>query len=242
MVVRWMNIVGQCSKGFLPSENPDAVHAAPQQQLATSERAFFFVKETTMVGSRILWAGLVGLLVATGAHAQVTVSGVKYDDTAELRGTKLQLNGAGVRYKAVFKVYTAGLYLPKKANTPEEVLAMPGGKRIAITMLRDIDSSELGRLFSRGVEDNMDKAAFSKLIPGVLRMSQIFTDHKKLNAGESFTIEWVPGAGTIVSVKGQPQGEPFKEPEFFNALLRIWLGPNPADWKLKDALLGKPSA
>jgi hypothetical protein len=30
-----------------------------------------------------------------------------------------------------------------------------------------------------------------------------------------------------------------KEPAFFNALLRIWLGPAPADWKLKDALLGK---
>jgi len=38
------------------------------------------------------------------------------------------------------------------------------------------------------------------------------------------------------------QGEPFKEPEFFNALLRIWLGPVPADWKLKESLLGKPAA
>ncbi|MGH8857241.1 MAG: chalcone isomerase family protein, partial [Polaromonas sp.] len=35
------------------------------------------------------------------------------------------------------------------------------------------------------------------------------------------------------------QGEAFKEPEFFNALMRIWLGPQPADWKLKDVLLGK---
>ena len=53
------------------------------------------------------------------------------------------------------------------------------------------------------------------------------------------SIDWVPGTGTVLTVKGVPQGEPFKEPEFFNALLRIWLGPNPADWKLKDALLGK---
>jgi hypothetical protein len=36
-----------------------------------------------------------------------------------------------------------------------------------------------------------------------------------------------------------PQPDPIKEQAFFNALLRIWLGPNPADWKLKDALLGK---
>jgi hypothetical protein len=170
------------------------------------------------------------------------LSGVKYEDSADVRGAKLQLNGAGLRYKAVFKVYAAGLYLPKKAATPEEVLAMPGAKRMSVTMLREVDSSELGKLFSRGMEDNMDKSSFSKLVPGVMRMSQIFSDHKKLNPGETFLIDWVPGTGTVVTVKGVPQGEPFKEPEFFNALLRIWLGPSPADWKLKEALLGKPSA
>ena len=106
-------------------------------------------------------------------------------------------------------------------------------------MLRDIDSAELGKLFSRGMEDNMEKSAFSKLVPGVMRMSQIFSDNKKLNAGDQFTVDWVPGTGTIISVRGVAQGEPFKEPEFFLALLGIWLGQRPADWKLKDALLGK---
>ena len=127
----------------------------------------------------------------------------------------------------------------KKVATPEEFYAATGPKRMSITMLREIDSSELGKLFSRGIEDNMDKAGFSRLVPGVLRMSQIFSDHKKLMTGDVFTIDWVPGTGTIITVKGVPQGEPFKEQEFFNALLRIWLGPNPADWKLKDAMLGK---
>ncbi len=181
------------------------------------------------------------LALAPATLAQVTVSGVKYEEAAEVRASKLQLNGAGVRYKAVFKVYTAGLYLPKKSGTTEEVLAAPGAKRMSITMLREIDSSELGKLFSRGMEDNMEKAAFSKLIPGVLRMSQLFSDHKRLMPGENFLIDWIPGTGTVITVKGVPQGEPFKEPEFYNALLRIWLGPNPADWKLKDALLGRPA-
>ena len=189
--------------------------------------------------NRWLLAAAAAFLLASAAFAQVTVSGVKFDETTDVRGSKLQLNGAGVRYKAVFKVYTAGLYLSKKAGTPEEVLAMPGAKRMNITMLREIDSSELGKLFSRGMEDNMEKAAFSKLIPGVMRMSQIFSDHKRLMPGEQFTIDWVPGVGTVITVKGVVQGEPFKEPEFFSALLRIWLGPNPADWKLKEALLGK---
>ncbi len=179
------------------------------------------------------------LLFAIPGHAQTTVSGVKYEEAAVLAGSKLQLNGAGTRYKGPFKVYTAGLYLPKKAGTPEDALGVPGAKRMSVTMLREIDASELGKLFVRGVEDNMDRAAMSKLIPGLMRMSQIFTDHKKLQAGDQFTLDWVPGTGTIVSVRGVQQGEPFKEPEFFNALMRIWLGPVPADWKLKDSLLGK---
>ncbi|PKO42477.1 MAG: hypothetical protein CVU30_10810 [Betaproteobacteria bacterium HGW-Betaproteobacteria-3] len=183
-----------------------------------------------------LWLAVSSSLAAA---APVELAGVKIEDSQDVSGSKLTLNGAGIRYKVVFKVYTAGLYLSKKASTTEEVLAMPGAKRMAITMLRDIDSAELGKLFSRGMEDNMEKAAFSKLVPGVMRMSQIFSDHKKLLKGETFVIDWLPGKGMVLTVKGKVEGEPFKEPEFFNALLRIWLGPNPADWKLKEALLGK---
>jgi hypothetical protein len=186
-----------------------------------------------------LLAAVAMLCLATASLAQVTVSGVRFEDTSIIGNAKLHLNGAGVRYKAIFKVYAAGLYLPRKASTTEEVLALPGAKRLTVTMLRDIDSSELGKLFARGIEDNMDRAAFSKLIPGVLRMSQIFSDNKKLAAGDTFALDWIPGTGTVVMLRGVPQGEPFKEAEFYNAMLRIWLGPHPADWKLKDALLGK---
>ncbi|AOW15899.1 hypothetical protein LPB72_20920 [Hydrogenophaga crassostreae] len=176
---------------------------------------------------------------ATVAAAPIELAGVTLQDRAVVADTPLLLNGAGIRYKAVFKVYTAGLYLGAKAGTTEEVLAMPGPKRLTITMLRDIDSSELGRLFSRGMEDNLDRQAFAKLIPGVMRMSQVFSDHKRLKEGDSFVIDWVPGAGTVLTVKGEVQGEPFKEPAFYDALMRIWLGKKPADWKLKEALLGK---
>ena len=181
------------------------------------------------------------LLASGSAMAQTTVADVKYEEAASVQGKPLLLNGAGIRYKAVFKVYTAGLYLEKKAQTPQDIQALKGPKRMRIVMLREIDSAELGKLFSRGMEDNMDRAAFSKLVPGVMRMSQIFSEHKKLLPGEEFMIDWIPGTGTVLTVKGQVQGEPFKEPEFFNALLGIWLGPQPADWKLKDALLGKAS-
>lgn len=194
----------------------------------------------TLLNKCIAALGCV-MLSMSALAAQVDVSGVKLEDSVDVRGTKLVLNGAGVRYRAVFKVYVGALYVGKKVSTPEEFYAATGPKRMSITMLRDIDSNELGKAFTKGFEENAPKGEMSKLIPGLVRMGQVFADQKKLAAGDTFTTDWIPGTGTVITVKGKVQGEPFKEPEFFNALMRIWLGNNPADWKLKDALLGKPA-
>jgi len=189
-----------------------------------------------------LLAAVLAAGAATSSAQSVDVGGVKLEPRISVAGKSLLLNGAGVRYRAVFRVYTAGLYLEKKVDTPEAVLSQAGSKRMTITMLRQIDSAELGKLFARGMEDNMDRKQFSRLIPGVMRMSQVFSDHKQLKPGETFVLDWIPGTGTVLTIKGQVEGEPFREPEFFDALMRIWLGPKPADWQLKDALLGKSAA
>ena len=177
------------------------------------------------------------LASASVLAATVEIHGVKLEDSAEVRGSKLLLNGSGTRYKGPFKVYVAGLYLGKKASTLDEVVNQPGLKRISITMVRDIDAGELGKLLTRGVQDNMAPGEMSKLVPGLVRMGQIFSEYKNLVTGDNFMIEWVPGSGTVITVKGKVQGEPFKEPEFFKAMMSIWMGPVPADFKLKDALL-----
>jgi hypothetical protein len=199
----------------------------------------------------LLSASVLALLATALAQAEsqtptpapaVELAGVRYDKELQLAGSRLQLNGAGIRYKAIFKVYTAGLYLGAKATTPDAVLTAPGPKRMHIVMLRDIDANELGKLFTRGMQDNAPREEFSKSIAGTLRMSDLFSAKKKLLAGENFSVDWVPGVGTTVLINGKPQTEPIKEPEFFSALVKIWLGQSPADSQLKDALLGKAPA
>jgi hypothetical protein len=200
-----------------------------------------------MMIARRPWLGvaLATALACTAltAHAEtasptIDVAGVAFDNTLKLAGVPLQLNGAGVRYKFVVKVYAAGLYLSSKATTAEDVLANSGPRRMHIVMLRDIDANELGKLFTKGVEQNASRAEFMKAIPGTIRMGELFAEKKQLKAGESFSIDWIPGAGTVILVNGKPSGEPIKEPEFFGALMKIWLGKSPADALLKDALLG----
>ncbi len=181
------------------------------------------------------------LLMGNALADTITLSDAKYNTSVQVSGTRLKLNGAGVRYKAVFKVYAAALYLETKADNMRDVVDMKGPKRMVVTVLREVDSNELGKLFLRGIEDNMDRASFNKLLPGMVRMSQIFSNYKRLETGQQFIIDWIPGTGMVITVKGEVQEATFKEPAFFEALMGIWLGDSPADWKLKDALLGKPA-
>jgi len=192
----------------------------------------------------VLAAGIASLSLSFAAAAQnaafpTEVGGVKFESTVQVGNARLQLNGAGVRYKAIFKVYAAGLYLSNKVVTPEAVLAAPGPRLMKIVMLREIDANELGKLFTKGMEQNAPREEFSKSIGGIMQMSEIFSSRKSLKAGDWFGVEWIPGTGTVIVVNGQPTGQPIKEPEFYSALMKIWLGKAPADANLKEALLGK---
>ena len=54
-----------------------------------------------MIRIRTAFLGVLLSLVGLIAAAQtVDVGGAKFDETIDVRGTKLILNGAGVRYKA----------------------------------------------------------------------------------------------------------------------------------------------
>ncbi|HEY1090735.1 MAG TPA: chalcone isomerase family protein [Burkholderiaceae bacterium] len=189
---------------------------------------------------RKFFALLSLLFMSAAALAEtVDVAGIKFDTQAEVGGQKLLLNGAGVRYKFIIKVYSAGLYLAAKTNTPEGVLSAPGAKRLHIVMLRDIDGNELGKLFTKGMEANAPRDEFVKSINGVLKLSEVFASRKQLNSGDNFSVDYVPGIGSTLLVNGKSLlSEPIKEPEFFSALLRIWLGDKPADDNLKESLLG----
>ena len=82
---------------------------------------------------------------------------MRFEPTTAVGNANLQLNGAGIRYKAVFKVYAAALYLGAKAATPDAVYAAPGAKRLHVVMLRDIDANELGKLFTDGMQKNASR-------------------------------------------------------------------------------------
>ena len=71
---------------------------------------------------RKLMTMVVGLAFAASAHG-VDVAGVSIADKTNVGGQDLVLNGAGVRTRAIFKVYVGSLYVPAKVKTAADVYA-----------------------------------------------------------------------------------------------------------------------
>lgn len=176
-----------------------------------------------------------GLALAQQAVAAPTVN--KFEPSAQLGGSTLQLNGKGTRVRLVFKAYDMALYTPRRVSTPAELLALPGPKRLQFTALRELPGTELGRLFLRGMSDNTPAAQMTRHTLATTRLIEVFSGKAKLMPGDSFAMDFVPGKGTQFYIQGQPQGEPVGDDEFFTLVLRIWFGDSPADVHLRDALL-----
>lgn len=188
---------------------------------------------------RIATALLATWLAASASGAFATeVGGVKIDDDAMVGGQKLLLNGAGIRTRLLFKVYVAALYLPQRKNETKDVLALNGAKRVGVIMLRDVSSDELGQALTTGIRKNATPEEVRRFGPQLQAMEDIFRKTPKLKQGESFSLDWVPRSGTVVLVDRKPVAEAIPDEAFYNAVLRIWLGDEPADGDLKTGMLG----
>ncbi|MBL8329448.1 MAG: chalcone isomerase family protein [Rubrivivax sp.] len=177
-------------------------------------------------------------LLSPIAALAADVSGVKIDDAVKVAGKDLRLNGAGVRTRAMFKVYAMGLYLGKKETTVDAVLASAGPRRITLVMMREVSGEDFGQAFMTGINNNTDKAEKSKIVNQMAKLGEVFVNVGGLKKGDTLNVDWLPERGTLIEMNGKLLSDPMPDQAFYNALLKIWLGDKPADSTLKPQLLG----
>lgn len=180
---------------------------------------------------------LVALLAAPAFAAEV--AGVKVDDRIKLESAELVLNGAGLRTRAFFKVYVAGLYLEAKKTSADDVLALPGAKRVSMRLMRDLSAKQLADALDEGFRDNTPVAEQEPLKGRLAELTAIMSALQSAREGDVIALDWVPGSGTRIVLNGEPRGKAIAGEDFYRALLRIWLGDNPVSGSLKKALLGQ---
>lgn len=167
----------------------------------------------------------------------LSVKGINFNDTYQVASQPLQLNGAGVRVKIVFDVYAAGLYLTKKETTTAGVLAQSGAKGLQIVLMRDLTGEEFADAMITGFKAN-NAADLPKYQANLDELQNLMKSFGKVKKGTVIHMNLVPGSGTRVLVSGEHKGRDIPGDDFYNALLKIWLGNAPADKGLKEGLLG----
>jgi long-chain acyl-CoA synthetase len=179
------------------------------------------------------------LLAASVALAQCAfaadVGGVKLDDKTQVGGQELVLNGAGIRTRAVFKVYVGSLYVPAKATTMDAVLAK-SPRRIQLNLMRSLSADTLADALVDGLKENNSAAELDQVKAQTAELVSIMKSFGEVKEGNVVTLDFVDGAtkiGLNGAAKGQIAGEPFNR-----ALTRIWLGDKPVQADLKKAMLG----
>jgi hypothetical protein len=205
------------------------------------------IKFQTNLGEKMryhlfIYAALLQFALAISpANAQSNKSGLdRFAETVVIGNQTLIQNGKGIRYKAVFQVYAAAMYLPSKTSSAEQAISMSGPKRVHVIMLRDVSAEEMGKLFSTSLRDNALPSELSKSIDSLVKVGGVFAKHKQLRVGDEIFVDWIPGSGTVLNIRGVVEAA-YEPKEFYNMWMRVWLGQKPADTRLKDSLLSLSS-
>ena len=160
--------------------------------------------------------------------------GVQVPETADLSGTALVLNGAGLRSKLFIKVYVGALYLPQKAGDAAAIVAADAPWLVQLTFKRDVDKKSILGAFKEGFEKN-SAADLATLQPALARLEAGLKD---LKTGDLLAFAYQPGTGTTVTAPGVAPVV-LEGPVTARALLRNWIGDHPADGDLKKGMLGQ---
>ena len=177
----------------------------------------------------------VALFTALPALAR-DVEGVDVPDNVTVEGTKLALNGVGLRRATIFnvKVYVGALYLTTPSADPEAIVRADEAKSVRMHFLREVSRDKVMGAFREGFEKN-SAAEAAALTRDLEKVEKVVPADMK--PGMQLTVTYLPGEGTVVT---GPEGRTtIAGKPFADAMFRNWLGAKPADDGLKQGMLGR---
>lgn len=186
----------------------------------------------------------VATVAALPAHA-VRYEGQDFPDSLSLGGSTLTLNGTGKRQVAIYPLYLAALYLPQKAGAPDAIYSQTGPKRlemrIVIPLVKDVSTQEFVKAITKGVNRNSTEAEKAAVAERVKQFNAAIAEVGRVKKGDLLHIDYLPAqGGTILTVNGKVWGQPIEGQDFYTAFLKVFLGDNNSDARLRAGLLGQP--
>jgi hypothetical protein len=137
-------------------------------------------------------------------------------------------------------VYVAGLYLPAKTTTAQAAIESRSAKRIILVMMRDATADQFVESTDIAMRANNSEAQIAAVKAQVDELFALIRAAGEAKKGMRIVLDYAPSdGGTTLYIEGVAQGKPMLGEEFYKVLLRIWLGEDPVQQDLKEALLGQ---
>lgn len=186
---------------------------------------------------RFLFVFIAISTFALTSNAQITLNGVTLPDKLSFNNQSLVLNGGGIRSKYMFKLYTAGLYLPQKSSDGNTILKANETMAVRFEITSSMINSDN---MSEAINEGFDKSTngnTSAIRERIDRLLKTFSS-EKISIGDVFEIVYIPGTG-IQTYKNGTLKVSLSGLDFKQALFGIWLSKNPISSKLKKGMLGQ---
>lgn len=174
---------------------------------------------------------LLSMFLMVSSLQAAKMYGVEVADTANVGEQVLVLNGVGIRKKGPFKVYLGALYVSEKTQTADAILADENAKRVELFMLRNLAKKKMVGAIVDGFKANTEDMASIQA-----RVDEFISYMEKVKKGDNIQFDYVPGSGTNIVINDNLKGTIVGQ-DFFNALMKVWIGDKPADNRLKASML-----
>ena len=182
---------------------------------------------------QLMWI-LIIVTISLPLFADTEIAGVNVKDKLIYDDTGYSLNGAGIRKKLVLKLYVGSLYTDGKIKDEKDILTGPSKAVIRLDIISGLITSEL---MAETIEEGFDKAMNGNTAPLRSEIDNfIAVFDEEIVKGDQFTFISIPGEGVKAYKGDNPLTEIFDD-RFREVLFAIWLGDDPADKKLKKAML-----
>lgn len=193
-------------------------------------------RRAALAGIASLGATAVGI---APAHAQVKeVEGFRFDSSLRLGGADLVLNGVGVRKRFFVPVYVAALYVPQRSADPEVLLNQRGPRRMSMRFVREVEAELFMNSLDVGMRKHYTPEQLAAWQDQWRTLTAVIGNIVLARRADHVTWDYTPDGGARVMQNSVPIVPTMRGEDFYNAVLRVWLGPQPADAELKKGLLG----
>jgi hypothetical protein len=193
--------------------------------------------------SRLLLVAALAVLLGTVALAEtVSVDGTntsyetKIEPTVGGKAVKMDLTGAALRKRLVFKVYAIASYVEAGSGlrSAEDLADADVPKQLHLVMQRDVDGKELADAVEKAIHKSRGDDAFGDELKS-LRDTMKALELKK---GDNIRLTNVPKKGIECDVAGKKQLV-IENSDFSRAVWEIYLGKKNIDDDLKKALVSR---